>query len=77
MPQNIGSFDRAIRLALGVILVLAGTIVFNNPLVTVVGLALFLTGVIRFCGIYKMLGISTNKPCGCDTDGSCDKKEAN
>jgi Protein of unknown function (DUF2892) len=74
MPQNIGKIDRAIRLAIGTILVLAGTVVFSNMLVTVAGLILFLTGVVRFCALYKLIGVDTNKPCGCKTDDSCDTK---
>lgn len=62
LKPNEGKTDRVIRILLGVILLglsllsLTGT---TQIIVFVVGAVALLTGAIGFCGIYKILGIST------------------
>ncbi len=63
MKQNVGTVDRVVRiviaLALGV-LVLTGQV--SGVLAIILGVAavvLLATGVIGFCGLYTVLGIST------------------
>jgi len=59
MRQNVGGLDRYARIAVGVILVLVGTVGVNSLILTVVGLVVMGTGVFRFCGLYSLLGINT------------------
>ena len=58
MTANVGGIDRIARIALGIILValtLMGTIGPWGWL----GIVLVATGVIRFCPLYPLLGMST------------------
>ena len=57
--QNVGMLDRAIRLALGILLV---ALVFTGPHTPWgwIGLIPLLTGIAGTCPVYGMLGISTN-----------------
>lgn len=63
LPQNVGSIDRGVRIVLGVGLVvvaLSGAVVGPLLAVTLVVAAIALvTGVIGFCPLYFVLGIST------------------
>lgn len=55
---NIGNLDRLLRIAVGLILIglsVAGTIGAWGY----VGALLALTGVVAFCPLYRLLGIST------------------
>lgn len=63
MPKpNEGKIDRTVRVVLGVILLgmaffsLSGTAQIG---VGIIGTVAFITGIIGFCGLYKILGIST------------------
>lgn len=63
MSSNVGSVDRFLRiLAAGVFLSL-GMFVYPGSSVgialDVVGAIALITGIIGFCGLYKLLGIST------------------
>lgn len=67
MTTNVGTFDRAFRLIVGVALfaaALSGAIaLFDNTVVKyiamIVGLVLAATSVFRFCPIYVLFGIRT------------------
>lgn len=64
MPVNEGTLDRGVRVVLGAVLLWLGTVggVLEAPLTTVamvVGVVLLITGVTGFCGIYRLLGMST------------------
>jgi hypothetical protein len=68
MERNVGKYDKAIRIGLGASLIIMGLPFagggFANWLkivFLVVGAVLLLTGIIGFCPIYKVLGMSTNK----------------
>ncbi len=69
MITNVGTTDRAIRLVLGVALVAAalfsGLAVFDVAVVkygtVFVGLLLTITGLMRTCPAYSILGIRTCK----------------
>ncbi len=58
---NEGTLDRVIRVAVGVLLV---ALVFVGPrtLWGLVGLVPIATGLVGFCPLYRVLGISTCKP---------------
>jgi hypothetical protein len=62
LKQNEGKTDRMIRVVLGVILL--GLSIFSLTGTTqivagVAGVIALVTGAIGFCGLYKILGIST------------------
>ena len=58
MIANIGTVDRVLRIALGLLLIVlayAGVIGAWGYL----GIVPLLTGVVRFCPVYKLLGMDT------------------
>ena len=58
MKANVGGIDRIARIVLGLVLIgltLAGTIGAWGWL----GVVLLATGLMRFCAVYPLLGIST------------------
>jgi len=59
MKPNIGKTDRAIRIILGAAIIVIG--VYLNSWWGLVGVVLFLTGVIKVCPAYLPFGISTCK----------------
>lgn len=69
MIANIGSTDRMVRIALGVVLILmalfSGFALFDAALwkygAIVVGVVLIATAALRFCGLYTLFGIKTCK----------------
>ncbi|MEJ2438028.1 MAG: DUF2892 domain-containing protein [Sulfurovaceae bacterium] len=63
MGCNIGKIDRIIRLVIGVALLLLA-LQLQSILLGIVGLVVLVTGVIKFCLLYKLLGINT----GCQKD---------
>lgn len=68
---NVGSMDRIVRVALGLLLLAAGLFwpyvqsfgMAASVGVVVVGLVLAATGALRFCPAYRVLGLST---CGAE-----------
>ena len=66
MTLNVGTVDRLIRLILGVVLIAAPFVAgFASTTATViavvVGLVLIGTAAMRFCPLYRLLGMSTCK----------------
>ncbi len=66
LPHNVGSVDKTIRLVAGLLLAAFG--IFGAGLSStvgiialVVGAVLVVTGVVNFCPIFKILGISSVK----------------
>ncbi|MGJ8596299.1 YgaP family membrane protein [Sulfitobacter sp.] len=69
MSVNVGDIDRILRALLGLILILAPLL--NMPAMwssavlaygsMAVGLVLLATAVLRFCPLYRILGLSTCK----------------
>lgn len=69
MIQNVGSYDRAIRIALAVVvaacLLTFGARSFSGPEMLawlLIPLVLLLTGATGYCPLYGLLGISTHRP---------------
>jgi hypothetical protein len=65
MSSNIGSFDRFIRLLLAGALFYAGLFLYSSTtlgwvLVGAGGLMVF-SALVGFCGLYRLLGISTKQ----------------
>lgn len=62
MKSNVGKKDKMLRIILG--LGLLGSFFFiesNLKYVSIVGAVFFLTGLISFCPLYKVLGLNTCK----------------
>lgn len=62
--QNIGTFDRVIRLIIGLSFIYIGFTLLIGLIqfvFIVLGLALLLNTITGFCGVYYLLGISTCK----------------
>jgi hypothetical protein len=64
MKPNVSSIDRAIRFVIG--LGLIGWGIYAQNWLGAIGVIPLLTGLIRFCPLYRVLGLSTCKD-------SCDK----
>jgi hypothetical protein len=58
MTKNEGALDRTIRIALGIAL-LSLTVVGPQTLLGLVGVVPLLTGVVGFCPLYRLVGVST------------------
>jgi hypothetical protein len=69
MNANLGNLDRVIRIILGLALIVAPLLnipaVWSSAVLSygsmAVGLVLVVTGLFRFCPIYRIFGISTCK----------------
>lgn len=75
MKTNIGTVDRALRIILGLGVIVWGVI--NHNWLGAIGLVFVLTALVRFCPLYAPLGLSTcgkggkSGGCGCG-HGKCD-----
>jgi hypothetical protein len=58
MQCNIGKTDRVIRLIAGLAIIAAGT--YYQSWWGAIGIVPLLTGTLRWCPPYQLLGISTN-----------------
>ena len=61
MNRNEGTFDRALRIIVGLVLV---AVVFIGPKSSwagVVGLVLLITGFFGYCPIYRVFGLRTRR----------------
>ncbi len=63
MSANENTWDRVVRVVLGIILlyiwlgsVVSGTL---GVILGIIGIILLITGVVGFCPLYKVLGLST------------------
>lgn len=64
MKVNVGSTDRLIRLIAGVLLIALAIFAVQGVwawVLGIVGVVLIGTGALRFCPLYRLLGISTSK----------------
>ena len=59
MEINIGSTERLLRIIAGVVIIGVG--LYFQSWWGVIGLVPLLTGLFRFCPLYKMLGMNTCK----------------
>ena len=59
MEINIGSTERLLRIITGVVIIGLG--LYFQSWWGVIGLVPLLTGLFRFCPLYKMLGMNTCK----------------
>jgi hypothetical protein len=65
MIQNVGGLDRWIRLALAAVLFYLGLGLYAGSALgtglVIAGAIAAITGLLGFCGLYRVLGISTHK----------------
>jgi hypothetical protein len=63
MP-NVGSFDRFVRLIVSISALYLGLVIYPSSTVgtifLIVAVIMGVTGLLGFCGLYKLLGINTN-----------------
>ena len=62
IQQNESSTDRIIRVIIGIALFIAGSVWFTGitqTIILVIAAIALITGIIGFCGLYALLGIST------------------
>ncbi len=62
--QNVGQFDRIIRIALGILLPALGMLVIKGTtgtVISIIGLVPLVTGLVGFCPLYLAFNLSTNK----------------
>ncbi len=59
MKCNVGSTDRIIRIVIGLGIAIGG-VIFESYW-GLIGVVLIATGVFRFCLLYPLLGINTDK----------------
>lgn len=57
MKPNVGTADRAIRIILGIAIVVLGIVMHSWW--GLVGLLPITSGLVKFCGLYTILGINT------------------
>jgi hypothetical protein len=65
MAQNISSFERVLRVILGIYAMLLGFLFISGVVGTIVGIlgiVSFLTGATGFCGLYTLLGREGPEP---------------
>lgn len=60
MKPNVGTIDQAVRVAIGLLLVILAASGVIGPW-GYVGLLLIATGAVRFCPAYRLFGLSTCK----------------
>ena len=65
MKANIGTTDKAMRISIGLILMMAGIMVSMGTALTVIfltaGFVTLLTSVFGFCLLYRLIGCNTCK----------------
>ena len=61
MKRNVGQIDRALRIALGLVLLVLAFRGLYTPW-TWLGVVPLLTGLVGWCPPYALLGINTGKP---------------
>ncbi len=66
LQKNVGSIDKLVRYGLALVLVVVGILVWNSLMALSIVLFLFsialtLTALFSFCGLYSLFGINTCK----------------
>ncbi len=65
MRTNEGTVDRVLRIIVGIALIAVGVWVVESQaaiwILTIVGIVLLVTGIIGWCGLYTLFGVSTKK----------------
>ncbi|HDT15394.1 MAG TPA: DUF2892 domain-containing protein [Firmicutes bacterium] len=59
MEKNVGGTDKTIRIVAGIVIIVLG-LIFRSWW-GLIGVVILITGLVGFCGIYKLFGFSTCK----------------
>jgi len=61
LQKNVGETDKKIRIILGLVSVFLATQIGAWPrwVLFILGVALILTGLFQFCGLYNLFGVNT------------------
>lgn len=59
MKKNMGTTDKTIRIVIGLFLIVLG--IFGSKIWIIIGLLPLITGLVNYCPLYTLLGISTSK----------------
>jgi len=59
MKENVGGFDKYLRIAIGVVILIVGYI--YESWWGLIGIIPLLTGLVNRCGLYYLIGVSTCK----------------
>ena len=59
LPRNVGRKDKNLRIAIGLALIVIGLLFAKSTLLTIIGIVVTATGVLSFCALYQVLGMST------------------
>jgi hypothetical protein len=59
MKKNVGTTDKTIRIVIGLFLIVLG--IFSSKIWVIIGLFPLITGLLNYCPLYALLGISTAK----------------
>jgi hypothetical protein len=57
LKKNVGGADKVIRIIIGIVAMLAG--LYFKSWWGLLGLVIFLTGVVGRCGLYYLIGVNT------------------
>ncbi len=60
LERNVGGLDKKIRIGAGAVLILIG--LFKSLWLAIIGVIVLATGLLGFCGLYKLLGLNTASP---------------
>ncbi|MEZ5931725.1 MAG: DUF2892 domain-containing protein [Alphaproteobacteria bacterium] len=65
MSANVGSADRLIRIIVGLVLIVlplaSGWSMLSTIISLIVGAVLIVTALVRFCPLYRLIGVRTCK----------------
>lgn len=59
LAPNVGRTDKNIRIGIGILLIIIGLLFAKSFGLVILGIVLLATGLLSFCGMYKILGINT------------------
>lgn len=59
LERNVGRTDKNIRIGIGILLIVIGLLFAKSLGLVILGIVVLATGLLSFCGLYKVLGMNT------------------
>lgn len=59
LERNVGRTDKNIRIGIGILLIVIGLLFAKSLGLVLLGIVVLTTGLLSFCGLYKILGFNT------------------
>ena len=59
LERNVGGTDKNIRIGIGILLIVIGLLFAKSFGLVILGIVVLATGLLSFCGLYKLLGLNT------------------